>query len=126
MEWDMRGYGVVGKRGSKTMGEGMWGFGVPTWGDGRLRWGEAGGGAVRSPPRRPPASRERYDPVPAARWPGGRLCGAELSSTSGGDAPGGAAPRWAERDRAGPGPENGSRGPGRAERGGGDGSDGER
>lgn len=48
--------------------------------------------------------------MPAARWPSGRLCGAELSSTSGGDAPGGAAPRRAERDRAGPGPESGSDG----------------
>lgn len=86
----------------------LWGAGVGATG-GSIG-GEAGGGTAHRPPRRPPASRGRCDQMPAARWPSGRLCGAELSSTSGGDAPGGAAPRRAERDRAGPGPESGSDG----------------
>lgn len=122
----MRGHGVVGKRGLKTTREGCGALGRRRWSDWRLRWGEAGGGAVRSPPRRPPATRGRCDPVPVARWPGGRLCGVELSSTSGGDSPGGAALRRADRGRAEPDPESGSRAPGRAERGGGDGNSGER
>lgn len=115
-----------GEAGFKDHAGGMWGFGVPALGRLGVRWGEAGGGAVRSPPRRPPASRGRCDPVPVARWPSGRLCGVELSSTSGGDSPGGAALRRADRGRAEPDPESSSRATGRAERGGGDGNSGER
>lgn len=59
-------------------------------------------------PARPPPGRRRCE-LPAARWRGGRLCVAELSSTSGGAAlaepgaaPGGAGPGRAERDRTEP------------------------